>query len=191
MSIAHQLPGNLLILLYLMQDGGSLPHRDEAFDSSTFLDALEHVTHPQENPKKEIRSLHNGGFVLLTTDDFDYLIATIAGLTYRMRCDRIRYPMEWAFIRHNCCYFVETIPRLFLSRDREIRNMLGHRGFPLGVCLIATIEAQVHGAYLVGKDTTLVAKTSTRMVGSRRGKITATTLTATRISSATTGTWWS
>ena len=138
-------PGNLLILLYLMQDGGSLPHRDEAFDATTFLDALEHVTHPQENPKKGIRSLHNGGFELLTTDDFGCLIATIAGMTYRMRRDRIRYPMEWAFSRHNCCYFVETIPRLFLSRDLEIRNMLGHRGFPLGVCLIATIEAQVHG----------------------------------------------
>ena len=83
--------------------------------------------------------------MLLTTDDFDCLIATITRLTYRMRRDRIRYPMDWAFICHNCCYFVETISRLFLSGNLEIQNMLGHRGFPLGVFLIATVEAQIHG----------------------------------------------
>ena len=48
----------------------------------------------------------------------------------------------------------------------------------------------VHGAYWLGNDTTLVAKTSKRMGGARQGKTTATTRTAAPIWSATPGTWW-
>jgi 2-polyprenyl-3-methyl-5-hydroxy-6-metoxy-1,4-benzoquinol methylase len=81
---------------------------DESFDAITFWDSLEHVRHPQENLKKATRLLREGGIVLLTTDNFDCLIADIARLTYRLSRGRIRYPMERVFIPHNRCYFTEA-----------------------------------------------------------------------------------
>lgn len=81
---------------------------DEAFDAITFWDSLEHVTHPQENLQKATRLLRKGGIVLLTTDNFDCLIADIARLAYRLSRGRIRYPMERVFIPHNRCYFTEA-----------------------------------------------------------------------------------
>jgi 2-polyprenyl-3-methyl-5-hydroxy-6-metoxy-1,4-benzoquinol methylase len=81
---------------------------DEAFDAITFWDSLEHVTHPRENLTKATRLLRKGGVVLLTTDNFDCLIADIARLVYHLSGARIRYPMERVFIPHNRCYFTES-----------------------------------------------------------------------------------
>jgi SAM-dependent methyltransferase len=84
---------------------------DETFDAITFWDSLEHVTYPQENLKKATRLIRKGGIVLLTTDNFDCLIADIARLAYRLSRGRIRYPMARVFIPHNRCYFTETTLR--------------------------------------------------------------------------------
>jgi 2-polyprenyl-3-methyl-5-hydroxy-6-metoxy-1,4-benzoquinol methylase len=84
---------------------------NESFDAITFWDSLEHVTHPQENLKKATRLLRKGGLVLLTTDNFDCLIADIARLAYHLSHGRIRYPMERVFIPHNRCYFTEATLR--------------------------------------------------------------------------------
>jgi hypothetical protein len=40
---------------------------------------------------------------------------------------------------------MQAIPRLSGRRDREVGNMLGHIGVPLGQFLIAAIEAQAQG----------------------------------------------
>ena len=47
--------------------------------------------------------------------------------------------------QHRVDLLMQTIPRLFLARDLHVRNMLGHRGFPLGQFLIAAIQAQAQG----------------------------------------------
>jgi len=72
---------------------------------------LEHVTHPQENLKKASRLLRKGGIVLLTTDNFDCLIADMARLAYHLSHARVSYPMERVFIPHNRCYFMEATLR--------------------------------------------------------------------------------
>jgi SAM-dependent methyltransferase len=89
-------------------DLATFPCPEETFDAITFWDSLEHVTHPQENLKKATRLLRQGGLVLLTTDNFDCLIADIARLAYRLTRGRLRYPMERVFIPHNRCYFTEA-----------------------------------------------------------------------------------
>lgn len=88
---------------------------DAAFDVVTFWDSIEHVTHPLENLKTGIRLLRRGGLMLLTTDNFDCLIADIARLAYRVSFGRVRYPMERIFIAPNRSYFTEVTLRALLQ----------------------------------------------------------------------------
>jgi 2-polyprenyl-3-methyl-5-hydroxy-6-metoxy-1,4-benzoquinol methylase len=90
--------------------GGGLP-----FDAVTFWDSIEHVTHPLENLRKAARLLRPGGVVLLTTDNFDCLIADIARAMYRASLGTVRYPMERVFIAANRSYFTEATFRALLA----------------------------------------------------------------------------
>ena len=91
------------------------PCEDEAFDVITFWDSLEHVTHPQENLKKAVRLLRRGGVMLLTTDNFDCLLADTARVAYRLSFGKIRYPMERVFVEPNRSYFTEKTFRRLLE----------------------------------------------------------------------------
>ena len=47
--------------------------------------------------------------------------------------------------QHGVPLRMETIPRLFVGWPLELRNVCGHRSFPLGSCFIAAIQAQAQG----------------------------------------------
>ncbi len=87
---------------------------NEAFDVVTFWDSIEHVTHPLENLRTAARLMRSGGLMLLTTDNFDCLIADVARLAYRLSLGKIRYPMERIFIPLNRSYFTEATFRAML-----------------------------------------------------------------------------
>ena len=86
-----------------------------AFDAITFWDSIEHVTHPRENLATAVRLLRRGGVMLLTTDNFDCLIADVARLSYRGNFGKVRYAMERVFILPNRSYFTESTFRALLE----------------------------------------------------------------------------
>src|SRR6185295_8765688 len=79
-----------------------------AFDTVTFWDSIEHVTHPLENLKTARRLLRPGGILLLTTDNFDCLVADVARMMYRGSLGTVKYAMERVFIAPNRSYFSEA-----------------------------------------------------------------------------------
>ncbi len=82
----------------------------ESFDAITFWDSIEHVSQPRENLEKAAALLRPGGVLLLTTDNFDCLIADIARLLRFASLGRFRYPMERVFIDRNRSFFtIETL----------------------------------------------------------------------------------
>jgi 2-polyprenyl-3-methyl-5-hydroxy-6-metoxy-1,4-benzoquinol methylase len=91
------------------------PSRDGAFDVVTFWDSIEHVTHPRENVRTGVRLLRRGGLMLLTTDNFDCLVADVARLAYHASFGRVRYPMERVFIAPNRSFFTEATLRSLLE----------------------------------------------------------------------------
>lgn len=92
------------------------PEADGSFDAITFWDSIEHVTHPLENLRTAARLLRPGGVVLLTTDNFDCLVADVARLMYRASFGTQRYAMERVFIKPNRSYFTESTFRALLAR---------------------------------------------------------------------------
>ncbi len=96
-------------------DLDAFPGEDDSFDVVTFWDSIEHVTHPLENLRTAVRLLKTGGHVLLTTDNFDCLVADAARLTYRATLGRSTYAMERVFIAPNRTFFSEETLRATIA----------------------------------------------------------------------------
>jgi 2-polyprenyl-3-methyl-5-hydroxy-6-metoxy-1,4-benzoquinol methylase len=96
---------------------------DGSFDVVTFWDAIEHVTHPLENLRTARRLLRRGGLLLLTTDNFDCLVADVARIAYHASGGLVRYAMQRVFIDANRSYFT----------DSTLRATLGATGFRVSV----------------------------------------------------------
>jgi len=97
---------------------GDLEHfsgKDGSFDTVTFWDSIEHVTHPLENLKTARRLLRRGGILVLTTDNFDCLIADVARAMYHASLGAVKYAMERVFIAPNRSYFTEATMRAVLK----------------------------------------------------------------------------
>jgi 2-polyprenyl-3-methyl-5-hydroxy-6-metoxy-1,4-benzoquinol methylase len=92
------------------------PGATGSFDTVTFWDSIEHVTHPLENLQTAARLLRPGGTVLLTTDNFDCLVADVARLGYAGSLGAVKYAMERVFIAANRSYFTEATFRDLLRR---------------------------------------------------------------------------
>lgn len=86
-----------------------------SFDAVTFWDSIEHVTHPLENLQTAARLLRPGGVVLLTTDNFDCLVADVARMMYSASFGNVTYAMERVFIAANRSYFTEATCRAMLK----------------------------------------------------------------------------
>lgn len=86
-----------------------------SFDAVTFWDSIEHVTHPRQNLSSAVRLLRRSGLMVLTTDNFDCLVADVARLTYRLSLGHVRYAMERVFISPNRSFFTETTLRSLLD----------------------------------------------------------------------------
>lgn len=87
----------------------------DSFDAVTFWDSIEHVTHPRQNLTTGVRLLRRGGLMLLTTDNFDCLVADVARVAYRASFGRVRYPLERVFIAPNRSFFTEATLRALLE----------------------------------------------------------------------------
>ena len=80
---------------------------DRTFDLVTFWDSIEHVAQPLEVLQAARRLLRDGGHLIITTDNFDCLVADIGAALYRVSGGRVRYPVERVFIDRNRTYFTQ------------------------------------------------------------------------------------
>jgi 2-polyprenyl-3-methyl-5-hydroxy-6-metoxy-1,4-benzoquinol methylase len=87
-----------------------------SFDVVTFWDSIEHVTHPLENLQTAHRLLRPGGLVLLTTDNFDCLVADVGRLMYHATFGAVKYGMRRVYIPPNRTYFTEATFRDLMRR---------------------------------------------------------------------------
>lgn len=78
---------------------------DQQFDVITIWDVLEHVTDVAGTLSAAHARLAPGGAVLITTDNFDSLVADLARSAYAMSRGRITFPVERFFIPYNTVYF--------------------------------------------------------------------------------------
>lgn len=90
-----------------------------SFDLITFWDSIEHVAFPRQDLTRAFELLRPGGVVLMTTDNFDCLVANIAAAMYRMSFGKITYPVGRVFIDKNFAYFTEA----------SLRDMVTEIGF--------------------------------------------------------------
>lgn len=95
------------------------PPQPGSFDLVTFWDVLEHVTDVRDNLSVANTALKDGGYLILTTDNFDGLLAFIADLLYRGSGGLITYPVARFFIPYNTCYF----------KGAGLRQMVRDSGF--------------------------------------------------------------
>lgn len=113
-------------------DLGELPAADGSFDLITFWDSLEHVQRPRQNLERAWRLLRPGGRLLLTTDNFDCLIADLAAAIYRLSRGALTYAVERTFIDRNVSYFtLDSITALVRASGFE-RLAVTRMEYPLG-----------------------------------------------------------
>ena len=91
----------------------------EPFDFITFWDVLEHVTDVTGNVRVAAKKLKPGGHLLLTTDNYQSLLAFIANTLFFLSGKKFSYPIEKFFIPFNSCYFF----------PRDVRRVLASEGF--------------------------------------------------------------
>jgi SAM-dependent methyltransferase len=85
----------------------------------TFWDSLEHVAEPRRDLAAARRLLRPGGLLLVTTDNFDCLVADLAAAAYRATLGALAYPVERVFIDRNFAFFT----------DRTLRRLIAAAGF--------------------------------------------------------------
>jgi 2-polyprenyl-3-methyl-5-hydroxy-6-metoxy-1,4-benzoquinol methylase len=95
------------------------PAAPGGFDLVTFWDVIEHVCRPRANLATAFRLLRPGGLLLLTTDNFDGLVARLGALAYRATGGRLAYPVRKFFIPHNSLYL----------KPADLRRMVERAGF--------------------------------------------------------------
>jgi len=92
------------------------PAPAQPFRLITFWDSLEHVRQPAANLLAARRLLTDDGLILISTDNFDCLVADIAVACYHLSVGRCCYPMRRTFIDRNVSFFTEKTFRALLQR---------------------------------------------------------------------------
>ena len=116
---------------------------DASFDAITFWDSIEHVMTPHENLETAARMLRGGGLMLLTTDNFDCLIADAARAAYRLSFGALRYPMDKVFIDRNRSYFTEATFRSLLKACGLKVVVFEKMEYPLGKIAVGPAERMI------------------------------------------------
>jgi SAM-dependent methyltransferase len=121
-------------------DLGAFDAPEASFDLVTFWDSLEHIERPRESLRRAFQLLRPGGALVLTTDNFDCLIADLVGFLYRASGGAIRYPVERLFIDRNTVYFSDGY-LLGLVRGLDFTEVqMTRMDAPLGKITASLIE---------------------------------------------------
>lgn len=91
---------------------------DPVFDAITIWDVLEHVTDVAATLRAAKTRLAPNGVVILTTDNFDSLIADLARSAYALTGRRVAFPAARFFIPYNTVYFTpESLRGVLRQQD--------------------------------------------------------------------------
>lgn len=121
--------------------------KDGSFDTVTFWDSIEHVTQPLQNLRTARRLLRPGGVLLLTTDNFDCLVADVARAMYHGSLGTVKYAMERVFIAPNRSYFTEATMRDLLGKTGFRVTKLEKMEYPIDKIRTNPLEHLVLGAF--------------------------------------------
>lgn len=82
----------------------SVGYPRSSFDAVTFWDVIEHVELPKENLKRAYDLLKPEGVLLISTDNYNSLIAGIARMLYFFSFGMFKHPIERVFTPYNKTY---------------------------------------------------------------------------------------
>lgn len=116
------------------------PGEDESFDLVTFWDSVEHVAYPKQNLETAYRLIKPGGMILLTTDNFDCLVADIASLFYKATAGWCTYPLERVFIDRNYGFFTDETCRALVERVGFHDVVIDKMEYPLKKIKLSVLE---------------------------------------------------
>ena len=97
------------------------PFSPSKYDCITFWDVIEHQEKPLENLRKAFELLKPGGILLVTSDNYDCLLTTVADLIYRITNGSVSYAINRLYIPFNKSYFI----------DQEFLEVLKNIGFEI------------------------------------------------------------
>jgi len=92
-----------------------------SFDVISFWDVIEHIEFPKDNLIRTHRMLKPGGAILITSDNYNSLIACIARVLYFLSLGLFIYPVKKVFTPYNKTYF----------NDNSMRRLLKETGFQI------------------------------------------------------------
>ena len=134
---------------------GTLDHLpiDEPFDAITIWDVLEHVTDVQGTLQAARRLLQPDGVLLVTTDNFDSLIADLSRTVLGISRGTVSFPVERFFIPYNTVYFTpESLRSAFLTAGFENTYTAGI-DYPLAKMNLSGPQRIVtRGLYALGRS---------------------------------------
>jgi SAM-dependent methyltransferase len=116
------------------------PLAPASFDLIAFWDSIEHVAYPKEDLERAFELLRPGGVLLLTTDNFDCLVADLAGLIYRSTAGVSRYPVQRVFIDKNYSYFTEATLLRLVSDVGFVDSQVTKMEYPIDKIRLSGIE---------------------------------------------------
>ena len=147
-------------------DVAMAPLAPGAFDAVTLWDVLEHVRDARGTLARVRELLKPGGHVLITTDNFDGLIARLGGTLYRLTLGRAAYPVERFYIPYNSWYPTPgAMRRVLTDAGFEVLAVTGI-DYPIGKINLSAADAVVVRAlYTAGE---LTGMTSQTLIAARR-----------------------
>ncbi len=92
-----------------------------SFHAVTFWDSIEHMKLPKENLRRAYDLLKPGGILLLTTDNYNSLLAGLAKIIFILSFKKISYPLKRVYTPYNRTYF----------NDSSMRKLLKEIGFQI------------------------------------------------------------
>ena len=84
------------------------PYQEGQFDLVTYWDVIEHVAEPKTNLLRARQLLNDSGRLLVTTDNYDSLLSSIANALYKSTFSSFTYPIRKFYIPHNTYYFTPS-----------------------------------------------------------------------------------
>lgn len=116
------------------------PAEQGAFDLITFWDSIEHVSRPRLDLEHAYRLLRPGGLVLLATDNYDCLVASLATAIYRLSFGKVAYPMKRVFIDRNATYFTERVFARLIAEVGFEKILFEKMEYPLDKISLSRLE---------------------------------------------------
>jgi 2-polyprenyl-3-methyl-5-hydroxy-6-metoxy-1,4-benzoquinol methylase len=122
-------------------DVSSAPLPSGQFDVVTLWDVIEHVRDVRQTLDRARELLKPGGHVIVTTDNFDGLIARLGSTIHTLSLGLAQYPIRRFFIPYNSCYLTPRDLRLVFEATGFEATVIRGIDYPLEKINLTGVEA--------------------------------------------------